>query len=128
MPVKLMDGVAWQNGQAIYFAMANDTWSRDWVPMIFHQYDCLLSKIMTYSTIALEGGIPILIWFRKTRLITIAAGVLLHVVMAVMIANATFFTLSMIIGYCLFLPPELVRRWLSFEKQPGGELAEASTE
>ena len=126
LPEKLMSGEDWRNGQAVYYAMANDFWSRDW-PMIFHQYGSLLSKITTYGTIVIEIAVPILICFKKTRLFAIAMGLCFHVVVATMIENVGFFTLSIIMGYCLFLPPELVRRWLSFGEQSEAELSETST-
>jgi hypothetical protein len=117
VPHRLVSDEAWLNGEAVYWAMANNMWGRDWIPMIFYQHDAILSKVATYGTILTEGTVPILIWFRNTRMLAIMAGVLLHVCIAVLLANVAFFSLAMICGYCLFLPAPLVRRVLGLRLQ-----------
>jgi hypothetical protein len=53
------------------------------------------------------------VWFRTPRLINVAALVLLHVGIAILLMNVTFFTLSMVCAFWLFIPADLARRWVA---------------
>ena len=67
LPHKLIDDVAWVNGEAIYYTMVSNMWGRCPFPDLFYKWDCLLSKIATYGTVIIEGSFPILVWFHKTK-------------------------------------------------------------
>jgi hypothetical protein len=85
-------------------------WSRCPFPSLFYDW---LSHVLTYATVLIEGAFPILFWFRKTKLPAIAAIVGLHVGIAVMLKNVTFFSLAMACSLSIFLPPEITRATLS---------------
>ena len=108
LPNKIADDHAWVNGNAIYLAMVSNMWSRFPWPELF--YDGLLSKFFTYSTIVIEGLFPILVWFRKPRLYITAALASLHLGIAIMLQNVTFFSIAMICSFCVFIPGDVIRR------------------
>lgn len=55
LPNKLMDDIAWRNGNAIYLAMVSNMWSRFPWPGLF--YSRILSKLFTYGTIVVEATV-----------------------------------------------------------------------
>lgn len=112
LPNKLVDDIAWRNGNAIYLSMVSNMWSRFPWPELF--YDGTLSKFFTYSTVLVEGLFPILVWFRKTRLYITAALASLHIGIAIMLQNVAFFSIAMVCSFCLFLPGDFIRRMAEF--------------
>ena len=123
LPNKLADDVAWWNGTAIYLSIVSNMWSRFPWPGLFYGR---LSKLFTYGTLFTEGSFPILVWFRKTKLPAIAAVVGLHVGIAIMLKNVTFFSLSMACSFLIFLPPEIIRaavakEWAAMSKRGAAE-------
>ena len=109
LPHKLVDDVAWINGEAIYYTMASNMWGRCPFPDLFYKWDCLLSKIPTFATVLIEGAFPILVWFKKTKLIVISLITLLHLGIAVAVPNVLFFTLAMVCVFWVYVPGETVR-------------------
>jgi hypothetical protein len=110
LPFKLVDDAAWLDGTAIYLAMTNDIWSRFPWPQLF--YGGILSPLFTYGTIVVEGLFPILVWIRSTRWVALTAITSLHLGIAVCLQNVTFFTLSMVCSFWVFVPGEAVRNGL----------------
>lgn len=111
VPNKLGDDFAWINGEAIYWTMVNNMWgSRLPHPEIFAMWDCLLSKIASYGTLLVEGLFPYLVWFKSTKFYVLIPLTLLHIGIAFVIPNVTFFTLSMVCAFWVFVPPEVVRK------------------
>lgn len=113
LPYKLADDVAWINGNAIYYVVANNTWSRCPIPELFYMFNSGLSKICTYGTILIEGGFPLLVWFKKTRLLAILLISSLHIGIAVTVPNVLFFTLGMVCSFVIFLPEELSYKFIN---------------
>jgi len=107
LPNKLVDDAAWLNGTAIYWTVTNDLWSRFPWPRLF--YGGMLSSLFTYGTILVEGLFPILVWFRRTRYIALFSIASLHLGIAIFLQNVTFFTLSMVCSFWLFVPGEAIR-------------------
>jgi hypothetical protein len=99
LPLKLTDDPAWTNGQAIYYSMVSNMWSRNPWPQHFYGF---ASPVMTFFSIAAEGSFPLLVWFSRTRPFAIAALAGLHIGIAVMLKNVTFFSLTMVCALCLF--------------------------
>jgi hypothetical protein len=108
LPAKLTDDVAWLNGQAIYFSVVSNMWSRVPWPRPFYG---VLGNVMTYFTIVAEGSVPLLIWFRRTRPFVVAAIASLHLGIAIMLKNVTFFSLTMVCAFCVFLSSAQVQ-WI----------------
>lgn len=113
IPNKLTDDFAWINGEAIYWTMANNMWSHQIFTEYFYKWDCLLSKISSYGTILVEGLFPVLVWFRETKLIALLAISSLHLGIAFLIPNVTFFTLAMVCSFWIFVPSELTQKILN---------------
>ncbi len=113
MPYKLTDESGeWARGDAMYWAMMNDTWAGRLPHHWFYGHrGVFLSVLMTYGTIVIELAFPLLVWFRKTRLLVLAGITSLHLGIAVIIPNVAFFTLSMVCSFWLFVPADDLRRW-----------------
>ena len=111
LPRKLTSDVAWWNGDAFFFAVINHHWSRwPWKGLFFHHW---LSATMTYGTIAAEGLFPIAVWFRRTRVAAVVVMTVFHVLIAVMLCNVAFFSLSMAATFWAFVPGQTSRRWVA---------------
>lgn len=114
LPNKLADDVAWYEGDALYLAITSNQWSRFPWPELFYQWDGLLSKIFTYTTILVEGTFPFLVWFEKTRLWVLLPLIGMHLGIALALQNITFFTLSSAAALWVFAPPDLSRKIIGF--------------
>ncbi len=108
LPYKLVDDVAWLNGTALYWATHSNLWTR-W-PSFPLFYSPFLIKVMTYGTILVEGSFPLLVWFRPTRLLIIIAMASMHIGIAIMLQNVTFFTLAMVCSFWVFVPAPMLRQ------------------
>ncbi len=117
LPHKLADDVAWVNGQAIYYTVTSNMWSMCPFPQLFYQWDLLLSKISTYGTVLIEGAFPILVWFKETNLLVTALIAMLHIGVAFMVPNVTFFTLAMVCSFWAFLPSSTIRNLYGYLKK-----------
>ena len=106
LPNKLVDDIAWSHGDAIYLSMVSNLWSRGYWPWLFYGW---LGKLFTWGTILTEGTFPILVWFRKPRLYVIGAIASMHIGIAIFLKNVTFFSLSMVCSFLLFVPAETLR-------------------
>ena len=106
LPNKLVDDVAWSNGQAIYYSIVSNMWGRFPWPSLFYG---ATSDVMTTFTVIVEGLFPILVWFRRTRLIAIAALSSLHIGIAFMLKNVTLFSLGMVLCFSAFIPADTMR-------------------
>lgn len=111
LPAKLADPSGeWVRGDGLYWSMMNNMWSLwPWKPLFYDDH-LLLSRLMTYGTILAEGTFPLLVWFRKTRPYVLAGITALHLGIALVVANVTFFTLAMACAFWLFVPAETLRR------------------
>lgn len=116
LPYKLVGDVAWVNGQAIYYTATSNMWGRFPFPEAFYAYNCLLSKLMTYGTVLIEGSFPILVWFKETTLIVTLLIASLHLGIAVFVPNVLFFTLAMVCSFWVFIRPEITHYLLNKAK------------
>jgi len=95
-------GASWQNGTAMYYVTRmNDFYGR------FPAPDALLNsmtalKAMTWATLAVEIGLPLLVWFRPLTLPVVAAAVGFHLVIEYQM-NLFLFQWLMILGWLTFL-------------------------
>lgn len=72
LPYKLVDDTSWWNGDALYYAVANDMWRRWPWPEVFYAFGGGLSMVLTYGTLLAEAGFVVLVWFAGPRLYVIA--------------------------------------------------------
>ena len=93
LPDKLTLDTAWIDGTAVYYAAMSEYWGR--LPWHSWFYGPLLAPALTWGTLLVEAGVPLLVWFRRTRPWIVAAGVGMHLGIAVLVDNVGFFTLGM---------------------------------
>ena len=74
-------------------------WGRVPWPQAFYG---VLGTTMTFFSIVVEGTFPLLVWFARTRPYVILALASLHLGIAVMLKNVTFFSLAMVCSLFLF--------------------------
>ena len=108
-PSKFLDGVEWRDGTAIYYVSLSDRWFR------FNQVDFLHNEILsvyfTYGALLIECLFPLLIWFRKTRLLMLSLIALLHASIVVLMSEYVLhFNIVMLISFILFLPTRTTQK------------------
>lgn len=108
-PYKLLYDPSWVNGTAIYWTVMSNNWSRFPYPELFYKWNAFLSKLVSYSALAVEFSFPIFAWFNKTKLFVIAFISMLHLGIAILIPNVTFFTLCMVCSFWVFVPERIVQ-------------------
>lgn len=114
LPYKLAQDPGWVTGDALHWTVASDMWSPFNHPWITLAFGGALRKAMTFGTVIVEAFFPLCVWFNPTRRLAIAAIAALHLGIAVMIPNVTYFTLSMVCTFAAFLSRddiELLGRW-----------------
>jgi hypothetical protein len=105
VPHKLADDVAWRTGDAIYLAMVSNLWSRGIWPQLFYGW---VGTGLTFGTLVTEGLFPVLVWFRRSRMYAIVAIATMHIGIAIFLKNVTFFSLSMVCSFWLFVPASTI--------------------
>jgi hypothetical protein len=103
-PKKLAADVAWFTGDFMYYVMVNPNWSRLTEPGL--AAFPLVSPFLTYGALIFEGLIIFLIWPQKTRRLACFCIFFFHSMIAIMLNNVTFFSISMILGSILFYKKE----------------------
>lgn len=100
-PYKLFSDPAWVHSDAMYYVMINRTWSRFPWPALY--YDPWIAALSTWGSLLIELALPLGVWFRATRRWVVLAAAILHVVIAVVLQNITFFSLAMTCSFWVFL-------------------------
>jgi len=95
-------GESWRTGTAVYYAVQVPKYQRFRLPRFASTLGW--SRLMTWSTIAIEGALGPLIWIREFRPAVLTAGIGLHVAMEAFM-NLHLFGPTMIICLLLFLDP-----------------------
>jgi HTTM domain len=115
-------GALWMNGSALHYVLGNSEVRR--FDLTFLTQYPLLINLMTFSALAMELSLALLIWFRAARPYVLWLGFMLHTGILVTI-NIPIFGELMWVGYLAFLtPPEFdaflrlvdVRRWFARSK------------
>lgn len=105
-----MRGETWWDGSALWFAFASlEYQSLDMTWTVRHRW---LLALLTHLTVFWETFYCFLVWPRLTRPICLALAVLVHGGIALCLGMKTF-GLAMIIANLIFVPPEMVQRWLA---------------
>jgi hypothetical protein len=101
----------WIRGDAIYWSMMSNMWSRcPWPWLFYGARGLLLSRIITYSTLLIEFSFALLVWFRRPKFYVLAAITYLQIGIAILIPNVTFFTLAMVCAFWVYVPASTLRR------------------
>lgn len=99
-------GHTWMEGTAIYYVMNLHQYARFQIP--FSPDYIWVSKLLTWSTLAIEFCLWSLVWIKKIRYPILAAGVLLHLGIDITM-NVPLFGYLMIASYLLFVDPNDLR-------------------
>lgn len=106
----------WRSGDAFGYishfdTMFNPLWNNFFM-------SSTANSIFSWATISFELAFAVLVWFRRTRLLILCAGIIFHVVIWSMLRLHDF-ALIMILSYIIFLKDsdhEYLKRW--FKPQP----------
>lgn len=95
-------GSTWQDGTALYYVShMHDLFGR--IPAATPLFDNLLFvKVMTWSVVAIEGALPLLLLIPRTRLLGVVLGIALHLGIELTM-NLFLFEWLMILGLLSFL-------------------------
>jgi hypothetical protein len=116
-----LQGAAWWNGSALWGTWANYEFAPlDWARYVdflrllaSHRWLCELATGGGVAfTLALEIGLPFLVWLRPLRWVMLCGSVLMHVGIALNMGLTTF-SLLMISLVLAFVPGTTARHWLS---------------
>jgi hypothetical protein len=122
-----LQGTSWWNGNALWGTMANPEfnpvhlrWYQDYLVFLCKHrwlWEMVTTGGVAY-TLALEIGLPFLIWNRRLRWVMILAAVLLHVGIAFTMGLMTF-GMMMLSMLASFLPPEAIHRVVATVQETG---------
>lgn len=127
---KLSGGKDWVDGSAAFYASRTDgRWAWIEVPdWLFG--NAVVVNAATWTTLAVELAIAVLVWNRRCRLWVLAAGVVLHLILMVTM-NVAFFSAAMFVLYLAFVPWEFVQslpdRLRGLRRRPSGADASPGT-
>jgi hypothetical protein len=101
-------GILWMNGTAVYYALRLEDFHRFPLPPLHNMF---LIKSLTWSTLAIEFALGVLIWFKELRYPVLLAGVCLHLGIEYAM-NIPLFEWMIVATYVNFIEPEdLTRAW-----------------
>jgi hypothetical protein len=99
----------WLNGTALYYVYHLEAFRRFPVPAWFLQPTML--KLGSWSTLAIEFSLGVLIWIKQLRYIVLALGLLLHLWLEYSL-NISLFQWDVLSAYILFVDPaDASRAW-----------------
>jgi hypothetical protein len=105
-----LQGPTWWNGTAVYLTLMNheySAWDMSWMARHEMLWQ-VVSLAGSYLTLAVEIGLPFLIWNRTLRPFVLAAALVLHAGVAVT-TGLSAFQAAMVAGLAAFLPAEFLR-------------------
>jgi hypothetical protein len=106
-----LTGATWNDGTAVSYALRLPDLAAFSVPT-WVSADPLLMNLATWGTLAMELGLGILMWNRRSRWWVFAAGVVMHTLILLSLAVA-FFTVAIFVLYIAFIPPDVASRLVS---------------
>ena len=117
LPYKLAQDPGWVTGDALHWTIASDMWGPSDYPWLTLAMDGWIRKFMTFGTVFVEALFPLAVWFAPTRRLSIAAIASLHIGIALLIPNVTYFTLSMVCCFAAFLNRDDFRLFNAIRRQ-----------
>jgi hypothetical protein len=100
-------GTTWNNGTAVSYALRLSDLTRFSTPAWFNNSE-LLANLLTFGTLAIEAGLVVLVWNRRTRPWILALGIAMHLGIELTI-EIGFFSLAVITAYLVWVPPVTMR-------------------
>ncbi len=105
-------GNRWHNGTAASIALGLEEFQRFWIPD-FVRENVIIGSVSTWFAFGLEITLPLLLIYRRTRVLAIVLGVGLHFGFDYAMRLGYFFP-GMLIGYIAFMRPGDLLRIRSF--------------
>jgi len=105
-----LKGPAWRDGTAVSYVLRIGRDQRFAVPSSIST-SVTWAHVFTWSTLAVEASIPLLVWNRRTRPYVLALGALLHLSIDLTLRTG-FFSWIVLASYVAFVPPETAERFL----------------
>lgn len=96
-----LSGEMWVNGDAIYYTLEMERFSREWVKSSGITSLSFLMKSANYLILAYQLLFPIIIWIKKWRYPVLIIGTGFHLI-TMFIMNLWDFGFAMLIGYIIF--------------------------
>jgi hypothetical protein len=97
----------WRDGSAVHWAINLNEFHR--LPWVIPETAAWFVALLTWSTLAFELAFPLLVLFRRTRALTLVAGIGLHLGLWATMELGPF-SAVMIASYLVFLEPETVAK------------------
>ncbi len=99
--LKKIQTTPWQDGSAVYYAMhvGSVLKGKSESPILHHH---ALMASLTYFTLLMELGFPVLVFCRQTRWLALLSGLALHSGIDALM-SIRFFSLTMYVGYLAFI-------------------------
>lgn len=101
--LKKIQTTPWQDGSAVYYALHVGNVLKGVDSLWLTHHHALLAAL-NYFTLVVEIGFPLLVFYRRTRLLALLLGVALHSGIDCLM-SIRFFSLAMYVGYLSFLEP-----------------------
>ncbi|MBI3465419.1 MAG: HTTM domain-containing protein, partial [Planctomycetes bacterium] len=107
-----LQGDTWIDGTALYYvARLDDYFGRFPMPDLLFDVPILV-KLLTWSVIAVEFFVPLLVWFRETRVACLVVAALFHLACEYSM-NLFLFHWIMLVGWMAFLDGAYVHKFRS---------------
>lgn len=106
LPLKPYFDHSWVDGTLVYLAANTFDMSRFPGLEILRSHDAIVSRLMTWASLLVEGAFPILVWTRRLRVPMILSMAAFQIGIAILLSGVQLFSLSMIVALILFLPSE----------------------
>lgn len=98
-----LQGAPWRNGTAVSLSLGLQDLQRFPAPG-FITHSLVISSVMSYSTLAIELMVGVLVWNRAARPLVLALGASLHLGIDIFL-RVTFFSETVLTSYIAFLSP-----------------------
>jgi hypothetical protein len=119
-----LKGPVWLQGTALYYVYHVESLRRFPLPAWFFRPAVL--KVGSWSALALEFSLGVLIWVKDLRYILLALGLLFHLWLEYSL-NIPMFQWDILSAYILFVDPaDLTRAWQWARRRASGKLVQAA--
>ncbi|HEY9787964.1 MAG TPA: HTTM domain-containing protein [Candidatus Obscuribacterales bacterium] len=106
-------GEMWVNGSALYYTLRLEDFRRFYIAGLVGNTQLL--TILTWLSLAVEFSLFTLVWFRDLRYWVLAAGIIFHISIDILM-NLPLFEYLMIIAFVSFIYPEDLTRAMNASK------------
>ncbi len=100
-------GTSWLNGTAFYYVLYTDTFTLPWFRDLFISHSFVI-HFVSWFALSFQLLFPVLVWFKRTKPVMLALGVLFHL-MIMLVMGIIDFSIIMIIMYLLFYIPKRIK-------------------